>query len=117
MFYGLSMDPEFFKEKINLFVALAPVVKLGSTKTATFKLVSYVGNTLTSWFARHGIYEAFGKGWTSQYGYIRRIVPVAKNVVVRSDMMNYDLDNNERTKMLMGHFPHGTSTRSLNHFG
>ena len=113
MFYGLSTDPDYFKQRINLFVALAPVVKLGTTNTPAFKMVSFLGNTFVNMFAKRGVYEAFGKGWTKEYGYIRRIVPAANNVVVRTDMINYDLDSEERTKMLMGHFPHGTSTRTL----
>lgn len=117
MFYGLSMYPEYFKQRINLFVALAPVVKLGTNKSARFKVVSFLGNSFVNLFAKRGVYEAFGKGWDKEYGYIRKIVPAANNVIVRTDMINYDLDSNERTKMLMGHFPHGTSTRSLNHFG
>lgn len=32
-------------------------------------------------------------------------------------MMNLDLDDQERTNMLMGHFPHGTSIRNINHMG
>ena len=28
MFYALSMFPDYFKERINLFVALAPAVRL-----------------------------------------------------------------------------------------
>ena len=31
--------------------------------------------------------------------------------------VNLNDDTKERGKMLMGHFPHGTSSRSLNHFG
>ena len=50
MFYGLSMYPEYFKERINLFVALAPVVKLGTSKTLAFRVVSSVGNAMTGWF-------------------------------------------------------------------
>ena len=40
-----------------------------------------------------------------------------KMIKVRSDQLDINLDDGERTKMLMGHFPHGTSTRSLNHLG
>ena len=117
MFYGLSMHPEYFKQRINLFVALAPVVKLGTNKSARFRMISFLGNSFVNMFAKRGVYEAFGKGWDKQYGYIRKLVPAANEVMIRTDMINYDLDSNERTKMLMGHFPHGTSTRSLNHFG
>ena len=40
-----------------------------------------------------------------------------RTVKVRGDQLDIDLDDGQRTKMLMGHFPHGTSARSLNHLG
>lgn len=45
------------------------------------------------------------------------MLPIINKVEVRTDMMNMDLDDEERTNMLMGHFPHGTSMRNINHMG
>ena len=42
---------------------------------------------------------------------------MASSIKANSDMINIDLDDDERARQLMGHFPHGTSVRSLNHFG
>ena len=76
-----------------------------------------MGGSLERRLNKAGVYELFGKGWVNRYGFVRKLVPLSKRVVVRSDMMNLDLDDDERTQMLMGHFPHGTSLRSLNHLG
>jgi lysosomal acid lipase/cholesteryl ester hydrolase len=37
MFYALSKHPDYWKEKMNLFVALAPVTSLHHTTSALFK--------------------------------------------------------------------------------
>ena len=39
-FIGASMMPEYFHEKVNLFVALAPVVRLDHTNQTTMKMAS-----------------------------------------------------------------------------
>ena len=64
MFYGLATNEEYFKERINLFVALAPVVKMD--KAPLINLLSFLAKF--EWFleaklAEVGIYELFGKGW------------------------------------------------------
>ena len=41
MFIGASMTPNYFNSKINLFVALAPVVRLDQTTNSLFKYGTY----------------------------------------------------------------------------
>lgn len=117
MFYAMATKPEFWKRRINLFVALAPAVKILTPGGVLTSFGLKFGGIVERRLEKAGIYELFGQGWSQKYGFIRRLFPVSKKIEIRSDMMNYDLDNEERTKMLMGHFPHGTSARSLNHFG
>lgn len=117
MFYGLSMFPDFFSKRINLFVALAPVVNLKVSNSPILGLGVRIGGAVEKRLNKAGVYELFGKGWTNRYGFVRRLIPMANRVVIRSDMMNLDLDDEERTSMLMGHFPHGTSLRNMNHLG
>jgi hypothetical protein len=40
MFYGLSANQDFWKERLNLWVALAPVSKLDKTRSELFLLIS-----------------------------------------------------------------------------
>ena len=40
MFYGLAENESWFKERINLFVALAPAVKITNTKSKAIRLLS-----------------------------------------------------------------------------
>jgi lysosomal acid lipase/cholesteryl ester hydrolase len=117
MFYALSKWPELYKEKINLFVALAPAVNILHTNQPILKLVTRVGGTLERRLEKFGLYEIFGQGWSKEYGWIKNVLPISRKVKIRSDMMDMELDEGDRNEMLMGHFPHGTSLRSLNHLG
>mmetsp|Transcript_7244 Transcript_7244/g.6365 ORF Transcript_7244/g.6365 Transcript_7244/m.6365 type:complete len:80 (-) Transcript_7244:578-817(-) len=40
MFIGLSMNQAYFKEKVNLFVALAPIARLDHTMSNIIKLMA-----------------------------------------------------------------------------
>lgn len=38
MFYALATDPDYWVDRVNLFVALAPVVNLSNTESTFFKV-------------------------------------------------------------------------------
>ena len=81
MFYGLASNEEFFKDRINLFVALAPAVRLDSSPLAN--LLSFLAKF--DWFlekrlADVGIYELFGKGWEVEFDKIVSAIPGLKNL-------------------------------------
>ena len=97
MFYALAMRPKFWAKRINLFVALAPAVKLGNPGGRLMDLGLKLNGFVERRLAKAGIYELFGQGWVNKYGYIRKLIPISKKVKVRSDMINYDLDNEERS--------------------
>ena len=50
LFYALSDKPDFWKDRLNLFVALAPVTRLDNTGCELFlygsKFEKYIKNTL-----------------------------------------------------------------------
>lgn len=50
LFYALSDQPDFWKERLNLFVALAPVTRLDNTGSDLFlygsKLENFIRDTL-----------------------------------------------------------------------
>jgi hypothetical protein len=68
LFYGLATNEEYFKERINLFVALAPAVRMD--RSPVTNLFSFL--VKFEWFveeklAEVGIYELFGKGWEVEF--------------------------------------------------
>lgn len=117
MFYALSMYPKYFADRINLFVAFNPVVYLRHSRSRLMRIASRTTGFLERRLQNSGVYELFGKGWSSSYGFIRDVIPIAKMINVYDPEFNIELSDKEKSAQLMGHFPHGTSVRSLNHFG
>ena len=62
MFYALTASQDYWKSKVNLFVALAPITRLDHTTNGLLSFfagaVSLVGNTLTFFH----VYDLFGSG-------------------------------------------------------
>ena len=117
MFYALATNEEFFKERINLFVALAPAVRLDSSPLAN--LLTFLAKF--DWFlekrlADVGIYELFGKGWEVEFEKIIKTIPGLKNLRQYEDFTNPKYDSPEKSKVFEGHFPHGSSVRAIAHY-
>jgi len=55
MFYALATNHDFWKNKINLFVALAPVVNLANTDSKMLKFLAKLDSVL------HSVVMIFGK--------------------------------------------------------
>lgn len=61
MFYAMAMKPEFWRKRLNLFVALAPAVKIGvpgGGYLSTWGLK--LGRVAERRLEKAGIYEIFG---------------------------------------------------------
>lgn len=55
MFYALATNNEYWKKKINLFVALAPVVNLANTDSTMIKFFAKLDSGLGK------LFQIFGK--------------------------------------------------------
>jgi len=60
MFSAMSLDHEFWKERLNVFIALAPVTKLHYTGSALFKFLSEFQTSVHSLTNALHIYSIFG---------------------------------------------------------
>lgn len=117
MFYGLATNEEFFKDRVNLFVALAPAVRIDHSPLAN--LLSFLAKF--DWFlekrlADVGIYELFGKGWEVEFEKIVKTIPGLKGLRQYENFSNPKYDNLEKSKVFEGHFPHGSSVRAIAHY-
>lgn len=117
MFYALATNEDYLKDRINLFVALAPCTRMdhGSLINILSILAKF------EWFleaklAEVGIYELFGKGWEIEFEKIIKQIPGLSNLRQYEDMSNQKMDNPEKAKVFEGHFPHGSSVRALAHY-
>lgn len=118
MFYGLSHQGDFWKERLNLYVALAPVTNLAHTTSELFVNLSQVEKELQDILYAFHIYSVLGDSVTSAAmkvtcGLVPEFCQFAEGFLITSDP---SLDNEERFQVYMAHFPTGASIQSLIHY-
>lgn len=115
MFSALATNQAFWKDRISLFVAYAPVF-IPNKNNLLFDLAAKNYNTIEKTLSKAGIYELFGNNWTEVSKMIRVLIPGFTNTVL--NQFTYaefnDLDGAQR---FIGHFPHGSSVRQIAHYG
>lgn len=118
MFSALATNEDFLKERVNLFVALAPAMRVDHAKVINLLSVFCAfEHILEDKLSDVGIHELFGKGWEVEFQKIVKTIPGLRFLRNYEDLTNPKYDNIEKSKVFEGHFPHGASTRSLAHWG
>ena len=54
MFAGMSTDPDYYKERINLFIAISPIVKTQHIISPTLRMISALGDFMFTLITNHG---------------------------------------------------------------
>lgn len=118
MFCALSENLEFFKKHMNLFIALAPVVKVDGCSSGIIKKLKDK-DTLEKLFLKFKIHELFpskGKN-NSATAFLHKIAPEVGNLGVK---LLADDDpkqiNQSQLDAYMAHFPSGSSVKSVRHY-
>lgn len=118
MFYALATNNEFWKDKINLFVALAPVVNLAATDSTLIKYAAKLDNVAGYFVRLFGKHELFPRGEKiKKDGYLCKLIPGCQMSVAFMDSIFYSFENADREKAYLSHFPNGASLTQLLHFG
>lgn len=60
MFQALSVERDYWKERLNSFIALAPVTRLRNSKSTFFHMISPLGNYARDAMYAIGVYSLFG---------------------------------------------------------
>ena len=63
MFYGLATNEEYFKDRVNVFIALAPAVKITNAKATYIQMLAKFEHIITGLADNLKIKEVYGKGW------------------------------------------------------
>ena len=119
MFYGLSSDQRTkYADKINFFVALAPLTKIDNMRSGFITFFSNFQGIIEWTLNLFGQYEAFGETThvlsKFQCGFIPELCRLGISFMHSDDTQFDDLD---RLNIYEAHMPAGSSMRSLDHFG
>ena len=115
MFLGASLDPEYFKSKVNLFVALAPVTALNTPEVSTsgypasWPEIEYLAN-------KFGAYNLFNVNWleeTAIQTFCGVLGDFCSNLVHAITGGNDQIDNMSRLSVFLKDYPAGSGYKNL----
>ena len=119
MFYALAENEDFLKDRVNLFIALAPVVRLTHASNGFLGSVANRDGLLQRTFKTLRMNEILNKDWSSQFGFniVCKLMPFFCNygVYVFNDGQA-DFNDISRVNISRSKFPNGSSVRQLIHF-
>lgn len=119
MFAAMSLMPEYFRDRIKLFVALAPVAQLRHMKSSFLAFLKNVKfHKLLKTIEQ---YEVFPDNEQSNKfnRWINKKVPSLQNLIlemISDDNIKHVNNNSERLGVYLSHYPAGTSLKAINHF-
>lgn len=120
MYYALATNEQFFADKVSVFIALGPVMKLTHCKSSLLQLIATHDTLLIGTCKTLGIYEFFPANWLTT-GAMRLLCGTLPSLCSLGDYLVADedttLDDSSRLQVYLGHFPSGTSLRCLDHYG
>ena len=122
MFYLGAIHPEYYRDNIDVFIALGPVTRPSHIKTGLLHLLVEKLDTVQSILDSLDYYEMFkhrNSFWEKKSleivcGYMPWFCEYASTFVASDDTK---FDNDEAFQVYMGHYPSSTSTKSFYHLG
>jgi hypothetical protein len=75
MFYALATNEEWLDERVNLFIALAPVINLEHAHDSFLGSVSQKESLVEKTLSGLKLYEIFGKKWKNNKSNVCKVIP------------------------------------------
>jgi hypothetical protein len=115
MFFSLSKNPEYWKQRINVFFAFAPVTRLDNNNNKLLKWVSQYHTLFKDTMNLAKIYNlAPDNGFNRIFcSILPDVCKINEGLIVTSDP---SLDDTQRYQVYMGHYPSGVSIQCLLHY-
>lgn len=120
MFFALTKKEDFFAERVSVFIALGPVTNLAHSKSSLINIFAFASTPLVDTCSVLGIYEFFPANWATTgamrllCGTIPALCELGLFLIADEDTT---LNDEDRVPVFLGHYPSGTSMRSLDHYG
>lgn len=121
MFYALSENESYFKDKLSLYVALGPVTKIPHEQTKAIKLAADIYDTVATAANLFGVHDVLDSSWFSSEatklfctdGPLRDFCNYMAEAFISGDPK---ADDPERLTVKNAHGPYGTPLKSLLHY-
>jgi pimeloyl-ACP methyl ester carboxylesterase len=120
MFIGASLIPDYFKSKLNLYVALAPATRIGHVKSTMLRIlasnVQAVEKIIINDF---GMYNFIAPSWIMEEvtaNFCAHNGEICAGFLELYADLDPSVDNLERVRTYMSHFPSGAGFRCSIHY-
>jgi lysosomal acid lipase/cholesteryl ester hydrolase len=118
MFAALTQKLEYFKTRVKLFIALAPVARVGGVSSGLLKVLNKV--KFHKILQASNQYECFPNNEDNNNfnSWLHKNFSSLTNMLIEMVSDNNSKTNNDidRLGVYLTHYPSGTSLKSLNHF-
>ena len=116
MFLGASLNPDYFKEKINLFIALAPVANTSYVTAPLGKVfapyISLIQHSMVGVLHMYNWFDSADKKYLLNICNHRLAAPLCQKFLY-GHFFNTKVDNLERVPVFMYNEPSGQSWRTF----
>lgn len=118
MFIGSSLLPDYFQHKIELFVALAPIVRMDKIQSSMMVQVSKIPTSiLEGTIQTLHVWDLLPRTWASkEYGKFCHQFQSLCQAIAQAEDFDPAVDNAERLEDDQSHTPSGTGWRCLLHY-
>ena len=111
MFLGASIDPEYFKSKVNLFVALGPVTSLNNIRVKQLKELSKDWKPLEWLFYKEHAFNIFDANWAEEDAIqlvCNKLEGICEKAIAWLADSDPKVDNMDRYDVFVADFPAGS---------
>ena len=116
MFNALSENESYFKDKVSIFVALAPITKITNVQSALIRYASMNYDLIDHTIKTLGMYEIAGANWldtTITREFCTTLEEFCDLLQKFFSNKHPETDDKDRFAVYMGHSPNGTPAQSL----
>ncbi len=117
LFSGLTLRPQYYKEKLKLFIALAPVARISNMQSTFLKSLETL--QVDKFMSSTGQYELFPDNSYNNSSFqslISKSFPSLSHLAIDLISDNNSEVNNNPLDVYLSHYPSGTSLKSMLHF-
>ena len=116
MFLGASLNPDYFNERVNLFVALGPVTSLNNIKVPALRSLSKNWREVEYVALKTGAYNLFNFGWLEESAaqlLCNHFEGVCETLIRYIADANVEVDDMDRYDVFLKDFPSGNGWGNL----
>ena len=118
MFSAIAKNPDYWKDKVSLFVALNPLSMFPHTEAHFFHLARHLYDRIVATANLLGMYEVGGSAnWFTEAAKTLGVLnPELLKAFASLFLYNHpEFDDESRTAVYVGHSPNGASIKTIKH--